>query len=80
MHSLTRVFATPLDGLFTARLRSPRGTNFKLVLVNPGGRRSAASVSRRARVGFTVCGQTGIRVRVLRRGGGGRFTVTVLPP
>jgi hypothetical protein len=80
VRSLTRVFATPLDGLFTVRLRSAGGTNFKLVLVNPGGRRSAASWSRRARVGFTVCGQAGVRVRVVRRRGAGRFTVAVLRP
>jgi hypothetical protein len=80
VHSVTRVFATPLDGLFTVRLRSARGTNLKLVLVNPGGRRGAARLSRRSPVRFTICGQAGVRVRVVGRKGAGRFTVRVLRP
>jgi hypothetical protein len=81
-NSVTRSFATPLDGNLTARLKSARGTSFNLRLLGAGSNRllRVVNVASRRRVALTVCGASSIRLRVGRRRGAGRFTVTVFRP
>jgi hypothetical protein len=74
---------TPLDGRFTATLRTPAGSRFTLRVVDlAGGGQLAlsAGVTRTKSVAFELCGQRTIQVQVKRVKGFGPFTLTVSQP
>jgi hypothetical protein len=80
-----RVFslATPLDGELTAELRLPRGRLDTLELLAADGRvlaRGLWSGTRTRRLGFVVCGQRRLSLRVRSAGAAGSFALTVARP
>jgi hypothetical protein len=80
----TMPLATPLDGMLTVDLSFPSGTRYHESLADaasgkvltqglPSGRRTES-------LAFLVCGQRSLRLRVVRRGDPGRFTVHLVTP
>jgi hypothetical protein len=75
--------ATPLDGNFTATLRTGVKARLTLRIVDLGSGRLMASDGtplRTKSLGVTICGQRSLQVQVKRVSGSGPFTVTVSKP
>ena len=75
--------STPLDGELTAELRLPPGRVDSLELLSADGRvlaRGLWSGARTRRLGFVVCGQRQLTLRVTAGGAAGRFDLTVARP
>jgi hypothetical protein len=75
--------ATPLDGIFVAKLTSPAKTKFVLRLVDPTTSTVlgvAAPTGRVESIQISACGQRTIQVQVKRVSGSGAFTLAVSKP
>jgi hypothetical protein len=68
-------FSTPLDGQLRVRLRSPRGTRYRLELLADG-----AVVGRGRTVSGTICGLRSFTARVTRVGKVGHFSLEISKP
>jgi hypothetical protein len=74
---------TPLDGVFTATLRSPAGARFTLRVVDLAtGAQVAysADAARTKSVSFQLCGERTLQLQVKRVRGSGPFTLTFSQP
>lgn len=75
------VIATPLDGDFTATLRTPRSLKAKVQLLAKSKVVAVATASGAARVArTTACGTRSYALKVTRLTGSGSYTVTVGKP
>jgi hypothetical protein len=74
---------TPLDGTFTATLRSPAGSRFTLRVVDPatGGQLAYSPLATPTKsVSLELCGERTLQVQVKRVRGSGPFTLTFAQP
>jgi hypothetical protein len=74
---------TPLDGSFTATLRTPAASRFTLRVVDlaTGGQLAySADANRTKSVSFQLCGQRTLQLQVKRVRGSGPFSLTVSQP
>jgi hypothetical protein len=79
--SKTTTLTTPLDGLVTATLRTPRTLKARIELVEGTARVGTATVAGGAKtVRDTVCGTRSYGVRVTRLAGSGTYSVTLVRP
>lgn len=78
--------ATPLDGEIEIRLKQPRGSRFKLLLLSADGKvlrrgRHYRALNRRGRatalLSYEICGTRSVRVEVRRIAGKGKFTAKI---
>ena len=81
--SWTLPLSTPLDGTLTLVLKAPRAALFDLSLLGPDNRvlaEGALTGTSTKRLGFEICGQRTLSVRVTALGAFSRFSLQVSQP
>jgi hypothetical protein len=80
----TRTIATPLDGELALTLRLPRPRLYDVTVLSADRKtvlaRSRWSSTTEKTLGFTVCGERSVLVRVTRTGPAGRFSLRIERP
>ena len=78
----TLAFDTPLDGGLSVKLTGTSGTDFDLALLTNRGRvlRRSAHSGSREKIGYSVCGQAKMKIRVYAYRGSGQAKVTLSKP